>query len=118
RLIVTESEAQNIRSLQAAIFKIHGCVEHDQHRKPGEDRTMIYTLGREGELPPWKRRILYRLVAGRRLLVCGYSGRDFEICPELARLNADIVWNIRKSENLTPNARRVLTAANGTALVG
>src|SRR5438552_3676198 len=34
RLIVTESEAQNIRSLQAAIFKIHGCVEHDQHRKP------------------------------------------------------------------------------------
>ena len=118
QLIVTKSEAENIKFPVATIFKIHGSVDHDRTLAADQDRTMVYTLRREGELPPWKRGILHRLVGGRRLLICGYSGRDFEICPELPRLNAQIVWNIRKREDLTPNARRVITATDGIVLVG
>jgi hypothetical protein len=119
QVIVTAPEASSLNIRRPSIFKIHGCVDHDRQRVRGEDRTMIYTLAREGELKLWKRQLLYRLVGGRRLLICGYSGRDFEICPELTRLQADIIWNVRTGEaDLTPNARRVLTQTNGTALVG
>src|SRR5205807_9904861 len=108
RVIVTESEADELPPLRSAVLQIHGCVEHDQQRGPEEARTMVYALRREGELPDWKRRMLYRLAGGRRVLVCGYSGSDFEICPELARLHAQIVWNTwnpqTRGEHLTANA--------------
>lgn len=120
-VIVTESEARNFKPLRSAIFKIHGCVEHDQ-LPANQSSTMVYALRAEGELVEWKRQVLYRLAAGRRLLVCGYSGRDFEICPELSRLQDHIVWNTWNpqtgGDDLTPNARRVLSDTNGVALVG
>ena len=123
QVIATQREAEGIESFRPVIFKIHGCVEHDRNRGPSETRSMIYTLGKEGELPAWKRWLLYRLLAGRRLIVSGYSGRDFEICPELAALQANIIWNAREDprqerQALTPNAQRVLTASSGMALVG
>ena len=123
QVITTEEEADEVDPHRPAIFKIHGCVAYDSRRDPSEARSMVYTLAREGELPAWKRRLLYRLMAGRHLLISGYSGRDFEICPELPRLQAQIVWNCRSDlrvepDSITPNARHVLTATGGTALVG
>jgi hypothetical protein len=118
QVIVTEEQAESLELCRPVLFKIHGCVEHDRRRGSRQPRSMIFTLGREGELPGWKRQLLHRVAAGRRLLVSGYSGRDFEICPELPRLQADVVWNAwPDARTLTPNARRVLTLTGGVALV-
>lgn len=67
-------------------FKIHGCVN-----SPG---TMIYSLSQESELPLWKKNVLSSVLSGRPLLLIGYSGLDFEICPELKRCSpSKILWN-------------------------
>lgn len=123
QVIVTHTQVATIEPFRPVIFKIHGCTDYDANREPHESRSMVYMLAQEGELPVWKRRLLYRLLAGRRLFVSGYSGRDFEICPELSGLRADVVWNgrsdpLRNRQALTPNAERVLVEAEGTALVG
>lgn len=103
---------------QPVIFKIHGCA------KPGNEESLVVTLGEEGEMPDWKRGLIEQLINGRALFVCGYSGLDFEICPELVFLKpASITWNSysdpSKDENaLTANANRVLAALKGTVLVG
>jgi hypothetical protein len=118
--LVTEADAERLDSTRPVIFKVHGCAARDTTRGK-QQRSMVFTLGREGLLAPWKRRLLYRLLAGRNLLVCGYSGLDFEICPELANLHAKIVWNCRgtvTAPSLKDNARRVLNDSAGTALVG
>ncbi len=118
--VVTESDAERLDPTRPVLFKIHGCAVRDSVRGTGP-RSMVFTLGREGQLAPWKRRLLYRLLAGRNLLVCGYSGLDFEICTELQGLHAQIVWNCRGTAiapDLKDNARRVLNASGGTALVG
>ena len=118
--VVIESDAATLDVTRPLLFKIHGCAARDSTRGPGP-RSMVFTLGREGQLPTWKRRLLYRLLAGRNLLVCGYSGLDFEICPEVPGLHVKIVWNCRDSgagPDLKDNARRVLNASGGIALVG
>lgn len=60
------------------VFKIHGCAARQE--------TLVYRLSEEGLLPFWKRRLLRRMVEGRDLVVIGYSGRDFDICPLLFNL--------------------------------
>lgn len=117
QVIVTESEANLALSSKPMIFKIHGCA------KPGYEKTLVVTLKEEGEMPAWKRNLLGRLMNGKTLLVCGYSGLDFEVCPELIFLSPrSLTWNSlydpSEKEALTPNARRVLTALKGTVLVG
>jgi hypothetical protein len=118
--VVMDPDVQKLDAARPVLFKIHGCAVRDAARGT-DQRSMVYTLGREGQLASWKRRLLYRLLSGRNLFVCGYSGLDFEICPELPGLHASIVWNCRftaAGPDLKDNARRVLNTGGGTALVG
>ncbi|HEX5733375.1 MAG TPA: SIR2 family protein [Blastocatellia bacterium] len=118
QIIVSEDDARRASLSQPMIFKIHGCA------CPGREKSMVMALREEGTMPDWKRRLLELLIKGKPLLVCGYSGLDFEICPELIHLNPySVTWNSyqdpRADENaLTPNAKRVLSAKNGIALIG
>jgi hypothetical protein len=43
----------------------------------------VFRLSQEGALPSWKRELLGQLVDGRDVVVMGYSGLDFDICPVL-----------------------------------
>jgi hypothetical protein len=118
QVVVAESNLTTATITKPILFKIHGCAAS------GNEASIILTLGGEGEMPDWKRALLRRLINGRHLLVCGYSGLDFEICPELIRLApSQTTWNSyqdpRTDEKaLTANAKRVLEATNGTPLVG
>ncbi len=118
QVIVNESEVYQTPPAKSMIFKIHGCA------RPGNEQSLVVTLREEGEMPAWKRNLLGRLINGKALLVCGYSGLDFEVCPELVHLRpTSVTWNSfddpsTKPEALTPNAKRVLSALNGDVLVG
>lgn len=93
------------------LFKIHGCAQ------PRFAKAMAFRLRDEAELPPWKRSLLQQLVSGRPLLVAGYSGMDFEICPELARMGASrIVW--LTYDPLTDNATAVVDSTHAVVLQG
>jgi hypothetical protein len=118
QVIVTEGDLKTANPARPFLFKIHGSAS------PGKEDTLVLTLGGEGEMPGWKRGLLERLVNGKNLLVGGYSGLDFEICPVLIRLKpSSVTWNSyldprTEPSALTANAARVLTAAGGTPLVG
>ena len=118
QVIVSEDDARRASLSQPMIFKIHGCAS------PGQEKSVIMALREEGAMLDWKRRLLELLINSKPLLVCGYSGLDFEICPELIHLNPySVTWNSyqdpRTDENaLTPNAKRVLDAKAGIALIG
>jgi len=62
-------------SIPPTLFKIHGCASRPD--------SLVFRLSQEGALPQWKRDLLAELVDGRDLVVIGYSGRDFDICPIL-----------------------------------
>lgn len=100
------------------LFKIHGTAS------PRLQHTMVYILAREGELALWKVRFLDKLVKGKTILVVGYSGADFEICPQLAQSDLrEVIWLSRddpkKIEAHTiHNAQQVLSRSNGTLIVG
>jgi hypothetical protein len=76
-------------------LKIHGSADAPE--------TMIYSLRLEARLPRWKRECLARLVEDRVVVLVGYSGQDFEVCPELAILSPRaVIWNFHSP----PSARR------------
>jgi hypothetical protein len=90
RKVVSERDwrALSLPLDRGVYFKIHGSAE------PGLEDTLVFNLGREGLLSDWKRNLLTSILANRRLIVVAYSGRDFEICPELA-LNCplrQVIW--------------------------
>lgn len=61
------------------------------------------------------------MVKGRSLLIIGYSGLDFEICPEILKMPVkNIFWNLRnfKENQISPNARRFLKEMPGYFLIG
>jgi hypothetical protein len=61
------------------------------------------------------------MVKGRSLLIIGYSGLDFEICPEILKMPVkNIFWNLRnfKENQISPNARRFLKEMSGYFLIG
>jgi|GEM_PF-1880230 len=117
QVVVTHQSAANINWSQPIIFKIHGCAG------PGRSESIISNYEEEGELEEWKRILLRDLLRGRSLLVCGYSGYDFEICPELIAMTPySIHWNCFEnphiqSNALTANARRLLNAGGSGATV-
>ena len=122
-LLVVESHRAYRSVDRPTLFKVHGCAVIDSARNHSSPRTLVFHLQSEGELTPWKREALRELVGSAPLLVTGYSGRDFEICPELASLGVPIVWNSlydpRDAEHpLSPSARSLLDSAGGTVLVG
>jgi hypothetical protein len=95
-------------------FKIHGTAA------PGAEETIVCDLQAEGWLDPWKRDLLLEITRGRTLILLGYSGRDFDICPELVNYTeqAHTVWLQRSLGDLQPNARRVLSERRGIVVEG
>lgn len=118
QVVVTDGDLIGVDPARPVLFKIHGCAS------PGKEESIVLTLGGEGEMPDWKRGLLERLINVKNLLVCGYSGMDFEICPELMHLTpASLTWNSyadprTDGKAMTANAKRVLKATGGTVLVG
>ena len=81
---------------------------------------MVYQLSQEGEMAKWKSKFLRKILSGNILLVMGYSGYDFEICPEiiLSRVK-DVIWiSLEPPEKISHNAERVLIEKKGTLIVG
>ncbi|HJT71552.1 MAG TPA: SIR2 family protein [Terriglobales bacterium] len=95
-------------------FKIHGTAA------PGAEQTIVCDLEAEGWPAQWKRDLLFEITKDRSLIVLGYSGRDFDICPELANYTqqARTIWLHSPHGALQANARRVLTRKGGIVVVG
>lgn len=117
--VVTEKDAQAINDDDNIYFKIHGSAEN------GLESTIVYRLAHEGALPDWKRQVLRQCITNSTLLVIGYSGLDFEICPEIILAKpSQIIWNSYSNPNtdnkaLTPNSLRVLQSqSENTAIWG
>lgn len=78
---------------ERALFKIHGCVS--------QPSSLVFHLSQEGMLPKWKQEFLMELIRGRDLVVVGYSGRDFDICPILFRSPyTRMVWLFGRADPL------------------
>jgi hypothetical protein len=101
------------RMAERLYFKIHGSAD-DPTRE-----SLVFQLRHENVLPAWKRSLLRSIVEDRTLLLIGYSGLDFEICPEIPSLRpASVLWNVLTEEDITPNARMVLRKTDGALVVG
>lgn len=99
QVIVNRLEADQALLTKPVIFKIHGCA------RPGNEKSLVVTLREEGEMPVWKRNLLGQLINGKALLVCGYSGLDFEVCPELIHLRpTSVTWNSYDDPSIKPEA--------------
>src|SRR5581483_3293431 len=99
-------------------FKIHGSLEPSPSKYDG---SVIFSLRHETILPDWKRQLLRQLLDGRQLVVLGYSGSDFEICPELQKAGASrILWLFRDGCEVAQrnNVRHLLSRVEGTVIVG
>jgi hypothetical protein len=95
-------------------FKIHGTAA------PGAEKTIVCDLEAEGWPAQWKRDLLFEVTKDRTLIVIGYSGRDFDICPELVNYTkqAHTVWLQPRRGSLQPNAQRVLSEKQGIVVEG
>lgn len=95
------SSWMNNPSGRRVYWKIHGTGNNG--------RSIVANLARERRMDPWKRSLLRRLVIGRLIIFLGYSGRDFDICPELAckREHFHAVWLVR-SPDLNANQTRII----------
>ncbi len=75
-------------------FKIHGCCS--------VPFSLVYRLNQEAILSNEKANYLHNLVDGNTLIVIGYSGVDFEICPVISSSNAkQVIWYYQS--NLLPH---------------
>ena len=118
-VVKCEADYSRLSSVQPrrVFFKIHGSAE--QRLKD----ELVFRLEHEGALKPWKRKLLESLLHGRKLVVAGYSGRDFDICPVIAgfRHLCGLYWlslSDYDPARFSPNATKVLEAHEGTLLVG
>jgi hypothetical protein len=98
-------------------WKIHGTAS--------ENDTVIANLARERRMDVWKRNCLMKLAEGRTIVFLGYSGRDFDICPELACLGAafNAVWLAQppkrgKRIELNANQFRIIEKSRGQVVLG
>lgn len=114
KVIIHETDVKTTRSTSRILFKIHGSAD------PKNSASMVYQLSQEGEMAKWKSKFLRKLLHGNTLLVMGYSGFDFEICPEIISSRVkNVIWISRDlPEKISHNAERVLMEKRGTLLVG
>jgi tetratricopeptide (TPR) repeat protein len=98
----------------APYYKIHGTALE------GHEDNLVCDLGSERRLTGWKADLLQDCVRDRTLLIVGYSGRDFDLCPELTwrTRQAETVWLTYHRDDLSPMARQLLTQRQGVAVVG
>jgi len=95
-------------------FKIHGSADDV------DGESLVFALRHESILPDWKRKLLIEALSGKNLLVIGYSGLDFEICPELSNIPIkQIYWNSFTDKFPSPNAEILLRKnSNNVLLIG
>jgi hypothetical protein len=65
-------------------FKVHGSVTNPN--------SLVYKLSQEAVLEKWKEKYMHQLLNNHELVVIGYSGIDFEICPVIASSNVSIIY--------------------------
>lgn len=102
------------KSTGRTYFKIHGSADS------GEEDTVIHALRFEGTLEPWKRRLFRECLRERPLLLIGYSGFDFDICPEIAGAQPQrVIWNFfrREDADISPGLQRILRAGLSVTVV-
>jgi len=106
-------------SKRPAYWKIHGTARVE------DSDTIVANLARERRMDDWKQCLLKRLVEGRTLIFLGYSGRDFDVCPELARVREafDAVWLAQPPKHggqLEPNDNRsrIIKKTEGQVVLG
>jgi hypothetical protein len=88
--IILEQEATEAKST-LKYFKIHGCVS--------DPESLVFKLDQERPLQGWKAQTFKSLTEGRTVVLIGYSGKDFEICPALYEADAKaILWNALPQE--------------------
>lgn len=87
-VVKTIGDTEHLDYHNPIFFKIHGSAEN------GFESTLIFTLNQEGRLLDWKVDLLRNLLKNKILIVIGYSGRDFDICPLIAEINnyKKIIW--------------------------
>ncbi len=112
--VIKENDIQNITNYKKIYFKIHGSADD----LSGE--SIVFALRHECLMPSWKRDLLTELLTNKNLLVIGYSGLDFEICPELLRIPIKkIFWNNFTDEFPSPNSELLLSSnSNNVLLIG
>jgi len=111
--VVTKEDLELVDATKKVYFKIHGSADDNN----GE--TLRWALSHESYLEPWKREILLNMIKDKSLLIIGYSGLDFEICPEILKMPVkNVYWNIFREEDMSPNARRFLKEKTGYFLFG
>lgn len=85
-----------------SVFKIHGCASSPE--------SVRVTVRSEVRLPVWKKDLLVALCWGREVYTLGYSGRDFDLYPELISIDCSsklINWlEFQPKENLVRSAKR------------
>lgn len=115
--IIFKSDLKNINRRKKIYFKIHGTAEI------GLRSSLVYKLSQEGVMKRWKSNIIKKCVKGKTLLIIGYSGLDFEICPELVRDNfepKEVIWLKRRhpdEKELTPYSNHVLNKVNNSVVL-
>lgn len=98
------------------LFKIHGSISNRN--------SLLFTMSHEAPLPSWKASHFDRLTRDRVVIVVGYSGKDFEICPALLGSKANaVIWNVfddpRKSGFPSENAEHLFAnRADAVAVIG
>jgi len=111
--VVTKEDLELVDATKKVYFKIHGSVDDNS----GE--TLRWALSHESYLEPWKRELLLNMIKDKSLLIIGYSGLDFEICPEILKMPVkNVYWNIFREEDMSPNAHRFLKEKTGYFLFG
>jgi hypothetical protein len=113
KAVTPEQARAALRARAPRYFKIHGSTEG------GLETSPMFALRHEGLLDPQKRALLTELIEARPLVMLGYSGLDFELCPEIERIGvADLIWNNLKDYYPSVSAERLIQAKDGTLLFG
>ena len=84
-------EPEKYERTKTSYFKLHGSAE--------EPSSMVYKLAQESKLSAAKKRVLNEIVKGNQLIIIGYSGIDFEICPSIIDSQPkEILWYVKPGE--------------------
>lgn len=111
-------EIANNKKLNNVLFKIHGSIDNPS--------TMIYTIEQEKKLDTQKTETLKLILKDKILIVIGYSGRDFDICPLITSQEVyqykKIIWLQYRNEKgdkeeLSAYAKLVIKEEEGNNLV-
>ncbi len=114
--VVNQQHSALAQSRNASVyFKIHGSTDD----KSGE--SLVFRLNQEGVLPQWKRKLFRNILQEKPLLVIGYSGSDFDICPEIALSHSErIIWNVLSwdERNIPPNIKFLAERCDLSIIIG